>query len=193
MNFYFLRFLETPIFTVHGMSINTLHISSQFSFRLPVKKRNLCILYPAFWDSCSPALLIPSFQIPENVFHVVLHLGDSAVSSLCSSAGGECSGQCRQERSCFLTPSSSCGICKGNPIYVANVVGWIKKEKLNTSKSMGILPSVEMMPSLHSLLCKLIWAFLIMFYIFSEGKQEWKRSEKKKWDSWVSWDAWRKL
>lgn len=90
MNFYFLRFSETPVFTVSRMSINALHISRQFSFQLPIKERNLCIVYPALWDSRSPALLIPPFQIPENVFRLVLHLGDSAVSSLCSSAGREC-------------------------------------------------------------------------------------------------------
>lgn len=89
---------------------DTMHLSRQFSFKLPVKDRNLSIASPASRDSHSLALLIPSFQIPGNIFLLVPHLGNSAVSSLFSPAGMVCEGHRRQKQRCLCPCSSSCRI-----------------------------------------------------------------------------------
>lgn len=123
MNFYFLAFQRLLFLLLAGCP-STLHISRQFFFHLPERGKKIS-LYCLSWllDLHSPALLIPSFQIPENVFRLVLHLEDSVVSSLCSWAGREGCGQPGWNQSCFCPPRSSCRVCTGgNPICIANVV-----------------------------------------------------------------------
>lgn len=58
---------------------------------------------------------------------------------------------------------------------------------------MGILPSVEMVRSQALSASQVHFGVSDEVLPFSEGKQEWKLSEKKKLGSWVSYDTWRKL
>lgn len=71
---------------------------------------------------------------------------------------------------------------------------WDQKENLSVLKSMGILPSLEMVRSRHSRSASPThFGISDNVFSFSEGKGAWKLSEKKKSGSWVSYSAWRKL
>lgn len=123
MNFYFLRFLKAPGFTISSKSIGTVHLSRQFSIKLLIKEGNLSIVHPASWDSRSPALLTLSFLPPGTV-----PLGHPAVSSLLSS-GGCCMSRTAQ-RKAELPPGG---------LGAAHCVWGGSEWHLNTAISMGTL------------------------------------------------------